>query len=82
MSTEQHWLIKKAETLPLGNIFDPLATRIDKLFIAGVEAAALAPKSLPRTMVTIRDLMEAREKAHQVIENRLADTLIHREAGR
>lgn len=80
MSTENHWLVKKAETLPLGNIFDPLATRIDQLYIGGIEATVRSPLSLSRAMATIRELMQARESAQQVVENRLAEVVVNRSA--
>lgn len=65
----KHWLVRHAETMPLGGVFDPAERVLDLMFIGAIQQTARGCGFRP-TMADIRKLVAALEEAHQVIADR------------
>lgn len=72
---EKHWLVKRAEEIPLGGVFDPAEMRITNMFCGAMQSAVkpLCGDPSEVTLEHIRKLVAAEEEAQQVIARRRAE---------
>lgn len=69
---EKHWLVKRAEEMPLGGIYDPAEARVTNQFLGALSSAVkpIMPESAEETLAHVRALIAAEEAAQQVIAMR------------
>jgi len=68
-----HWLVEFARKAPLGDVLDPIETRVAHMFIGAIKGTACGLVSKPKVS-DFRRLVLAEEAAQEVIRARIGAT--------